>query len=289
LKHFTASYLSEQDIHTVTANYQPKVRKSILTSYYFTLAALEAKKVSDIPRAPPAALFAAAAKGDASVYALFGGQGTNEVYFDELQALYDTYKPYVANFIRTVTHDVLLPLAKESEETTYYTHGLDVVSWLDGAASRPSTAYLASVPVSLPLIGLTQLVQYLVVARVSNLTPGDLRSRFAGTTGHSQGLVSAVAIAASTTHESFLENSLKALKWLSFCGLRGQQYFPILAVEPGIIQDSIAPSRPSRRTSTRQYVPPRKLAALHLAAQRTEGFRRHWSSERIVRSRNQSA
>ncbi|KAI0077780.1 fatty acid synthase [Panus rudis PR-1116 ss-1] len=239
LKHFTASYLSEQDIHTVTANYQPEVRKNILTSYYFTLAALEATKVSDIPRAPPAALFAAAAKGDASVYALFGGQGTNEVYFDELQALYDTYKPYVANFIRTVTHDVLLPLAKESEETTYYTHGLDVVSWLDGAAPRPPTAYLASVPVSLPLIGLTQLVQYLVVARVSNLTPGDLRSRFAGTTGHSQGLVSAVAIAASTTHESFLENSLKALKWLFFCGLRGQQCFPILAVEPGIIQDSI--------------------------------------------------
>ncbi|KAI0069452.1 hypothetical protein K474DRAFT_1574063, partial [Panus rudis PR-1116 ss-1] len=106
----------------------------------------------------------------------------------------------------------------------------------------PPTAYLASVPVSLPLIGLTQLVQYLIVASVSNLTPGDLRSRFAGTTGHSQGLVSAVAIAVSTMHESFLENSLKALKWIFVCGLRGQQYFPILAVEPGIIQDSIEDS-----------------------------------------------
>jgi hypothetical protein len=33
-----------------------------------------------------------------SVFALFGGQGSNEVYFDELQNLYDIYKPFVASF-----------------------------------------------------------------------------------------------------------------------------------------------------------------------------------------------
>ena len=51
--------------------------------------------------------------------------------------------------------------------------------------ARPSVPYLALVPISFPLIGLTQLVQYLVVCKIANLTPGELRSRISGATGHS--------------------------------------------------------------------------------------------------------
>ncbi|KAH8100945.1 fatty acid synthase [Cristinia sonorae] len=238
-KHFTTTYLSEQDIHNVTASYQPDVRKTVLSSYYLTLAKLEAKKISNIPRAPASALLTAATKGDASIYAIFGGQGTNEVYFDELQTLYDTYKPYVETFLQTITRDSLIPLAEENEETNYYAHGLDVISWLSGAVPRPSVAYLASIPVSFPLIGLTQLVQYLVTVRVANLTPGELRSRFAGTTGHSQGLGTAICIAASDSFDSLLANAIKTMKWMFYSGLRGQQYFPILALEPSILQDCV--------------------------------------------------
>ncbi|EPQ52677.1 hypothetical protein GLOTRDRAFT_112049 [Gloeophyllum trabeum ATCC 11539] len=239
LKHFTASYLSDKDIHTLTAKYDTDSRRTVIASYYQTIAALEAQSVSDIPRSSNSALFSAAKEGRASIYALFGGQGANEVYFDELQALYDMYKPYVAPFLADVTSKVLLPLAAASESTAFYTHGLDVVSWLDGSATRPSTAYLASIPLSLPLIGLTQLTQYFVVCRTSRLSPGELRDALKGATGHSQGVVSAVAIAASTTLESFYENSRKALKWLFFCGLRGQEAFPVVALEPHIVQDSI--------------------------------------------------
>ncbi|OBZ72637.1 Fatty acid synthase subunit beta [Grifola frondosa] len=239
LKHFTTSHLSQQDIHVVAATFDSDSRKTVLASYYQALAALEQKEVSDIPRAPSSALLSAAAQGDASIYALFGGQGTNEVYFDELQTLYDIYKPYVASFLTTITREVLVPLVAASEATSYYTHGLDVVSWLSGASPRPPTAYLASVPVSLPLIGLTQLTQYLVICQVSKLSPGELRSRLQGATGHSQGIVSAVCIAASTTFESFVDNSRKALRWLFFCGLRGQQAFPVLALEPSMVQDAI--------------------------------------------------
>jgi fatty acid synthase subunit alpha, fungi type len=60
-----------------------------------------------------------------------------------------------------------------------------------------------------------------------------------GTTSHSQGIVSAVAIAASATFESFTDNSKKALRWLFYSGLCGQQAFPVISVEPGIIQDAI--------------------------------------------------
>ena len=82
LTYFTASYLTSQDIHVIVAPFDTEVRKTVLASYYQALAALEAKNVSDIPRAPASALLSAASRGDASIYALFGGQGTNEVYFD---------------------------------------------------------------------------------------------------------------------------------------------------------------------------------------------------------------
>ena len=158
---------------------------------------------------------------------------------NELPLLYDIYKPYVAPFLATITNESLKPLTSTREATSFYTHGMDVVFWLTGATPRPSTVYFASIPISLPLIGLTQLVQYLIVCRVSGLTPGDLRDRISGATGHSQGVVSAVAVAASTTFESFTENAKKAVRWLFFCGLRGQEAFPVLSLEPSIVDDSI--------------------------------------------------
>ncbi|KAF8199703.1 fatty acid synthase [Pholiota molesta] len=239
LKHFTSSYLEAKDIHTLASTFDTETRKIVLSAYFQAVAALQAQKVTSIPSQPESALLAAATSGKASVFALFGGQGTNEVYFDELQNLYNIYKPFVAPFVQTVTENVLIPLAEEESESTFYTNGLDVVSWLSGATPRPPVSYLASVPVSFPLIGLTQLVQYLVVCHVANITPGDLRSRITGATGHSQGIVSAVAIAASATFEEFVDNSEKALKWLFYSGLRGQQAFPVTALEPSIIQDTV--------------------------------------------------
>ena len=55
-------------------------------------------------------------------------QGNNNVYFDELQSLYDIYKPYVAPLISTVTDKVLKPLASAREATSFYfyAYGLDV-------------------------------------------------------------------------------------------------------------------------------------------------------------------
>jgi fatty acid synthase subunit alpha len=97
-----------------------------------------------------------------------------------------------------MTNDVLEPLVAARQDTLFYDHGMSVFSWPSGAIPRPSIAYLASVPISSPLIGLIQLVRYLVVGRVSGLTPEKLRERITGATGHSQGLVSAIVIAAST-------------------------------------------------------------------------------------------
>lgn len=234
---FNKVYLSARDIHSLCVAYDIDVRKNVLSSYYRAFFALTSQNVTDVTAGPGSALLSAAANGSASVYALFGGQGTNEVYFDELQALYDIYKPFIAPFITNMTLNVLQPLAAGSS-SSYFTYGLDVISWLAGAP-RPPIEYLASIPVSFPLIGLTQLTQYLVSCHVAGISPGDMRSRLHGATGHSQGIVSAVAIAASDSTEAFTTNSAKALKWLVSSGVRGQEAFPVLALEPSIVADTI--------------------------------------------------
>jgi hypothetical protein len=62
--------------------------------HHISLVALEDAKVADLSRGPTLALLSAAAQDRASVFALFGGQA-NEVYFNELQSLYDIYTPYL--------------------------------------------------------------------------------------------------------------------------------------------------------------------------------------------------
>ena len=62
LTYFTASYLTSQDIHVIVEAFDTEVRKKVIASYYQALAALEAKNVSDIPRAPASALLSAASR-----------------------------------------------------------------------------------------------------------------------------------------------------------------------------------------------------------------------------------
>ena len=156
------TYIATKDIHLLTSIFDTDTRKTVLSAYFLAVATLKAREIdTSIPKQESALLTAVLSK-KASIFALFGGQGTNEVCFDELQYLYDIYKPFVDSFVQSLTEGVLVPLVAEEEASTYYTFGLDVVSWLSGAAAHPAVPYLASVPISFPLIGLTQLVQYLV-------------------------------------------------------------------------------------------------------------------------------
>ena len=200
--YFTSTYLATKDIHSLTSTFGTNTRRTVFTAYFLTAAVLKAREIDASPK-QESALLAAALSKKVSVFAPppFGNQGTNEVYFDELQNLYDIYKPFVASlaFVQTLTEEVLALLVAEEEAFTHYTFGLDVVA---------------------------------------NLTPGELRSRLSGATGHSQGIVSAVVIAASDTLEN-ADNSHKAIKWLFYSGLRGQDAFPVTSVEPSIVQDAI--------------------------------------------------
>jgi hypothetical protein len=149
-----------------------------LSAFYVARAILVEYDVEGTPKlvATPS-LLAEALSGHASIFALFGGQGINEIYFDELQTLFDTYRPFVEPFLASIIDKVLQPLASASQGNSFYEHGVNVISWLSGSAPLPPA--------------------------------------------------------------SFLENVQKALKWLFFAGMRGQQLFPVLALEPSVVQDSI--------------------------------------------------
>ncbi|KIK64572.1 hypothetical protein GYMLUDRAFT_241111 [Collybiopsis luxurians FD-317 M1] len=88
------------------------------------------------------------------------------------------------------------------------------------------------------LIGLTQVVQHFLVC-IADLTAGELSDCITGATGHSQGIVSAIAAAASPSFKSFAENAMKVLRWLFFCSFHGKDAFPLVLLEQGLIQDSI--------------------------------------------------
>jgi fatty acid synthase subunit alpha len=131
----------------------------------------------------------------------------------------------------SVTHNALEPLSAVPTDAVFFTHGMNVTEWLLGAAQRPSLPYMASIPISFPLTGLTELVQYLAVCCVPRLAPKEPHDCIAGITGRSQGIIS-VAIAASPTLESFIDDACEAIEWLLCSDCR-------VALEPRIVRDTV--------------------------------------------------
>ncbi|TFK38278.1 hypothetical protein BDQ12DRAFT_666469 [Crucibulum laeve] len=109
--------------------YSTETRKAMLAAYLLGVVKLRNKNVRDIQQQPGSALLIASVNGKASIFSLFG-----------------------VPFMRKVIQEILMLL-----ENLLY------------VAPRSSTAYLASVPISSPLISLTQLIQYLIVGRVISL------------------------------------------------------------------------------------------------------------------------
>ena len=77
-KYFTSTYLATKDFHSLTSTFDTDTRKTVLSAYFLTVAALKAREIdTSIPK-QESALLAAALSKKASIFALFSGQGTNE-------------------------------------------------------------------------------------------------------------------------------------------------------------------------------------------------------------------
>ncbi|KAJ5151776.1 hypothetical protein N7492_010071 [Penicillium capsulatum] len=235
LNEFERAFMRGNDVHAVAAALPGIIAKKnqVVLAYYAGRAA------AGRPTKPyDSALFRAASEDAAGIYTVFGGQGNIEEYFDELRAIYTTYPSFVEDLIVS-SAELLQSLSREPEASKLYPKGLDIIQWLQDRDAQPDIDYLVSAPVSLPLIGLVQLAHYMVTCKVLGRQPGDLLERIRGTTGHSQGVVTAAAIATATSWESFAKSTRDALTMLFWIGLRSQQAYPRTSIAPSVLQDSI--------------------------------------------------
>jgi hypothetical protein len=101
------------------------------------------------------------------------------------------------------------------------------------------------------MIGLTQLLQYIVVVKDWGKPCDQVIKNFKGATGHSQvhtnlsylmlkGILAAVTVASSSTMEELIENTFKTLSFLFWLGVRLQESvpFPPFVSRNDILQES---------------------------------------------------
>ncbi|CAL9729237.1 fatty acid synthase subunit beta [Monosporozyma unispora] len=243
LNEFENSYLHGNDIHTLATNLLKdnesttilKVKnliKNFLTATYISTGKIATAKSKS-------ALFQSVDNKESEIVAIFGGQGNTDDYFEELRELYNIYNVLISDIIQ-ISHETLNNLIKSTPGAEkVFTQGFDLLEWLETPSKTPDVDYLLSIPISCPLIGVIQLVHYAVTAKILGFTPGQLRDHLAGATGHSQGLVTAIAIAESDSWESFLDIIKKAISILFFIGVRCDLTYPNTSLPPSIVEDSI--------------------------------------------------
>ncbi|RMZ83358.1 hypothetical protein DV737_g1656, partial [Chaetothyriales sp. CBS 132003] len=156
LTEFERAFMHANDVHALAASLPGITAKKLLVvQCYYAGRAAVARPI----RPHDSALLRAADDEDASIYAVFGGQGNIEEYFDELREVYTTYAAFTRDLVHS-TADLLQSLVAQPKTEKFYSKGLDILSWLADREKQPETDYLVSAPVSLPLIGLVQLAHY---------------------------------------------------------------------------------------------------------------------------------
>ncbi|VEU23428.1 DEKNAAC104691 [Brettanomyces naardenensis] len=249
LDEFETRFLRGQDIHTFAADALAddefptslaKVQNNLIRNYYLGKVFLDRSFGLKFKTGPKSALFnAAAAKGSkVSIYAIFGGQGNTEDYFEELREIYQVYHGLISDFLVKVEAKVQTLIANTPDTDKVYTHGFDLINWLEDPSATPSALHLLSIPVSCPLICAIQLCHYIITCKVMGVHPGQLRSILKGTTGHSQGLVTALAIASADSWPSFEKQAMKAIEFLFFLAVRCTQTYPPTSLAPSTVRDS---------------------------------------------------
>ncbi|KAM0342525.1 hypothetical protein ACHAPU_009499 [Fusarium lateritium] len=233
---FERSFLRGENIHVAVQRFDMSSldQRDIIQSYYAAVAA------SGLPIIPQSSALFGPQHSSSSlkrVYAIFGGQGINGSYLDELRYLFRTYRTLIEGTLQT-SETLLLSLLHEADTPEIYVEGLSVMNWLESEEKAPSKDYLNFAPVSFPLIGLLQLVSYEVTCKTLGLHPGQLQGSLCGTTGHSQGLIAAAAIAMADSWESWKAATPVAITTLFWLGLRTQQAYGPVTISPAMLKDS---------------------------------------------------
>ncbi|KAK8091779.1 fatty acid synthase subunit beta [Apiospora hydei] len=209
------------NIHIYAAS-QPEstqdAQRRLISTYY------TAKVSANLPSIPDScpSLIRSQAQGASRIYAIFGGQGNNKHYFNELRNIYQTYQPFLSDLISDLD-SLLQTLSQDPRISHLYPEGLQVKKWLEDSETTPSADYLITAPLSFPLIGLLQLATLKAISMSLDGTPADFPGIFQGLAGHSQGVIVAAAVAATETWEDYAAATRKAVTILFWIGARSQQ------------------------------------------------------------------
>ncbi|KAH9130220.1 hypothetical protein LEN26_008717, partial [Aphanomyces euteiches] len=145
----------------------------------------------------------------------FGGQA-NE-YIAELTTLVEKYST-----VRQFVEDAQTALVAEAKPFEISIHPF---LWTQDETSRPTKDELASAPLSYPLICLTQIANYLAFLETAQLTHEKLLPELRAGSGHSQGIVAAVLLAAAKTQDELLSIGIQLLRYMFLHGVHGQNTF----------------------------------------------------------------
>ncbi|KAJ1955896.1 hypothetical protein EC988_001634, partial [Linderina pennispora] len=219
LTEFQNQFLHGRDIHVAVSELQLDIilTQTVLRAYYSAWELLQHQT-----SAKPSALFASP---KTRLLAIFGGQGGMDDYINETRFIYMTYHPLVAEFVASMAgflgREAAAPLFRH-----LYTEGFDVLRWITQPDSVPSAEYMTSVPVSIPMVGLTQLMHIVVSYKTLGVSPGEFAGCFKAAAGHSQGITVAAALSMAKDEPSFYETAKKALGILLLTGAFPQLDYP---------------------------------------------------------------
>ena len=226
LAQIESDFLGDSSIQSVVSDLPGTAsqKQNVIQGY---VAATQHIGHSSLRKAPRNAIFDQDTSRTTQTYAIFGGQGNTTDYLQELRALFETYTHVVEPILATA-EDALHTLLRDASpfRTKHFNHGLEILQWMRRSESAPSTDYLLSAPVSLPLIGLLQFATYAVICWSLKKTPGEVTQTFIGMTGHSQGVVVAAALSTTTTWESLHDALVQALTVLFEIGVAAQEATP---------------------------------------------------------------
>ncbi|PVU88844.1 hypothetical protein BB561_005677 [Smittium simulii] len=238
----TTDYLNNEDIH-IAIQVLPsiEIKKFAINTFYRSRIAINSKSynIADFDdNLNNSALFKAVKEKKASLVGIFGGQGIKKDYFDEIIDLYDIYKPLISDYVKAMSNN-LTELYSTFEKDIFLPQGFNIIDWIENPSQRPDNKYLIQAPFSSPLLCLLQLMQLYVLFKTMRITPAAFISNFSAFTGHSQGLVTAIALSSSDSEESFISNSKLAIHILLVIGVKSQITFPIESINPDIVKDAI--------------------------------------------------
>ena len=164
---------------------------------------------------------------NSKIFIQFGGQGSS--YFQEIYKLYKT-RPELSRFFSTIFKAIDEELESDFiKGSGSLPEGLDLNGWLM-SGNPPEEKYLQSGPVSLPLIGATQLANLFLLFH-HGFSIRDLKENIHGITGHSQGLLSAVFAALASDEKDLYLNLSIFIKYLLYLGVCSQKCYGAFKID----------------------------------------------------------